>query len=509
MARILSQFFEVFPSDATCLVPLGVCVDGAIFGQGLSAHDPLSGTVERGLEAQAQAAFAKMQELVERAGASLDNVGRVCCYVRNPEDREPVYELWDSMFPRADDRPAFKILTGELRGDQRVALDVIAIHGARRKRIDIAGVEARDPAVAIGDWLFTSRLHGLSPETGQQVEGLAAQVAQGVANARRLIDLSGGGHELVQVTTFGRDADYQAIARVAVEEALKQERLQPEVNTLQSWVRPNAEGMVEAIALRPATGAPTFRELFLSPHLSNQATGFQFGQLVFYGGISPASFPGGAIEGSFETQLRVALDNMERLLKEAGCSRSEVARVTFFLRDLNDRPALNSVWQEWFPNPQDRPPHTYLPAALRDGQEVSLQVIAIADGKRRVLAVPGVEHGDPMSLAAVTGNLLVSSRIFGRANGTGLQALEEHTADCFASADALFAQSGSAWTSLQQLTVYLSSPEFRAAVQQNLEARLGKGAAGIKLEFLETDLGRRELLPRLQLTALTQRLAEP
>ena len=504
MPKTLSQFFEVFSSDATCLVPLGVCVDGVVFGQGLSAHDPVSGTVEGGLEPQAKAAFARMQELVQRAGASLDNVGRVCCYVRNPDDREPVYELWDRIFPNADDRPAFKVLTGELRGKQRVALDVIAVQGARRKRIDIAGVVARDPTVAIGDWLFTSRLHGLSPDTGHQVEGLAAQITQGVANARRLIDLSGGGHEFVQVTTFGRDTDYLSPAQVALEETLDKEASRPSINVLQSWVRPGAEGMVEAIALRPASAQRTFRELFLSPHLSNQATGFQFGPLVFAGSLSPAAFPGGAIEGGVEAQLRGALGNMDRLLTEAGCTRSEIARVTFFLRDLNDRPVLNNVWQEWFPNPQDRPPHTYLPATLPDGQEVSLQVIAIADGKRRVLAVPGVEHGDPMSLAAVTGNLLVSSRIFGRANGTGLEALQEHTADCFASADALFAQSGSTWTSLQQLTVYVSSPEFRAAVQQNLEARMGEGAAEIKVDFLETDLGRRELLPRLQLTALAQ-----
>jgi 2-iminobutanoate/2-iminopropanoate deaminase len=480
----LHDFFEVYGGDRTCLVPLGVQVDGLLIAQGLSAPGL------EGLEAQARACLEGMRELVERAGASLDSVGRAVCYVEDASQRDAVYALWDEMFPDLADRPAFKVLTGPLPQGFRVRLDVLALPGAWRQRIDIEGVEARDPTVLAGDWLFTSRLHAIDPATGGSPEGLRPQVERAVANVNLLAGLAGDRHKLSQVLGFARDSDAAAEANRALRACLPEADVAIEV--LRTWVRPSAQAMVEAIAI--ASGeAPAFRELFIDPAVSNQADGFRYGDFVFAGSLRPEPGAGAGVEA----QYRSVLEKTDRLLAVAGARRGEVARVTFYMRDLDDRRVLNQVWSEWFPDPLDRPPHTYLPASLPDGQVVALQVIALAGAKRRVLAVPGVEHGDPMSLAALTGNLLFSSRIFGRVRG-GPEVLDAHTADCFETAAELLSAAGNAEP--RQITAFASSSGFSEAVA----AHAGKvaGKASLRLTLLETDLGRGVLLPRLQVSAL-------
>jgi enamine deaminase RidA (YjgF/YER057c/UK114 family) len=507
MGSNLRELFEVFPRDVSDLVLLGICANGVLFAQGLNAADAKTGVAEGDLQQQTRACFAKMQQLVEDAGASLENIGRVCCYVSSPDDREPVYALWEKLFPDPGDRPAFKVLTTELPISQQVRFDLIAVRGALRTRVDLQGVEARDPTISIGDWLFTSRLHAISPETGQQVEGLEAQAAQGLANAYGLMGRAGRSEQdVVQVTCFGRDPAYATRARAAIAGRLSEAARSAVLHTLTSWVRPSAEILVEAIALRSAAAEERtdFRELYLCPEHSNQASGFKFGCLVFAPNLMPVDLCSGTpVEnGPLEQQLRAVLENMDQLLSVADCGRGDLARVTFFMRDVTARQTLNQIWQEWFPDPDQRPPHTYLPAALPEGYGVAIQVIAVAGGARRILYVPGVQHGDPMSLGGVAGNLLMSSRIFGQASREGADALEEHTATSFANATALLQAGGAGWSDVRQVTAYLSSPDFYSSVEHQLITTNSGPQSAVRLDFRETDLGRRVLLPRLQLLAL-------
>jgi enamine deaminase RidA (YjgF/YER057c/UK114 family) len=104
-----------------------------------------------------------------------------------------------------------------------------------------------------------------------------------------------------------------------------------------------------------------------------------------------------------------------------------------------------------------------------------------------------------MSLGAITGNLLTSSRIFGAGGREIPEGLATHTERCFANADALLGTAGLDWQDLTQLVAYGSSPDFRAVVGSALHKR-----GETRLDFLETDLGRGTLLPRLQLLGLTK-----
>jgi enamine deaminase RidA (YjgF/YER057c/UK114 family) len=148
-----------------------------------------------------------MTEALRRYGYSLDNVARCTGYVTQLSDREPIYGPWDLLFPNAADRPAFKVLVAELPPGQLVKLDMLAVAGGRRTRIDIEGVSARDPTVTCGRFVFTSRVHGTDPATSKvKTGGIDAEIAQSFANILALTALAGGSADgISQITAFLRD----------------------------------------------------------------------------------------------------------------------------------------------------------------------------------------------------------------------------------------------------------------------------------------------------------------
>jgi reactive intermediate/imine deaminase len=59
--------------------------------------------------------------------------------------------------------------------------------------------------------------------------------------------------------------------------------------------------------------------------------------------------PDGSVPSGLETQSRLALDNMIAALKLAGCRLEDVFKCTVMLADMNDWPAFNLIYLEYFP----------------------------------------------------------------------------------------------------------------------------------------------------------------
>ncbi|NLA95504.1 MAG: RidA family protein [Clostridiaceae bacterium] len=76
------------------------------------------------------------------------------------------------------------------------------------------------------------------------------------------------------------------------------------------------------------------------------ANGFLFisGQL----GIDPAT---GIIPDSVENQARLALANMDTLLREAGLGPQQVVKTTVLLTDMDDFGSVNEIYDNYFPSP--------------------------------------------------------------------------------------------------------------------------------------------------------------
>jgi len=71
--------------------------------------------------------------------------------------------------------------------------------------------------------------------------------------------------------------------------------------------------------------------------------------LVFVSGC-PALDEAGALVGGDDTvaQCRQVLENLRRILAAAGCTPADVVKVTVFLTDVDDRPLINPLRQEFF-----------------------------------------------------------------------------------------------------------------------------------------------------------------
>jgi enamine deaminase RidA (YjgF/YER057c/UK114 family) len=415
----MRRLVQLFEGDR--LVPSGVRQDDVVYAPNLAGRDM-------------DTALGRIASVVAAAGASLDNVARVTAYVRTVEEREPVYQPWDRLFPDPADRPAFKVLLADLPQGVNVRLDMLARRGARRRRIDLDGVPARDPTVVVGDWVCTSRVHGTDPATGQLAQPVEREAEQAFANVRRLAELGGRPADAAQLTVFVADP---ANARLAQGQ-----------HVVQTFIPSNLALMVELLA------APV-REVYTTDSAVPDAVWLE--DLLY----APALDGNGP---DFETQLRDALARMQRIVDP-----SQVAHVSVYMSNLDLKPVLNAVWSELYSDPLDRPPHKYVPVELPGQRHVQLQVFGIRGARRQVLEIPGMAHGDPMSMGARLGDYVFSSRIVGWDPATGQtppdpKAQVDHA---FRNVQTLLSRAGSA--RLSQLTAFINDDLGRQLTERTFE----------------------------------------
>jgi 2-iminobutanoate/2-iminopropanoate deaminase len=76
------------------------------------------------------------------------------------------------------------------------------------------------------------------------------------------------------------------------------------------------------------------------------------GNLIFVSGQLPLDpSTGKLVEGQIHVHINQVLDNLEAILKSAGCSFKDVVRVDIFLKDLQDFGVLNEEYTKRFHQP--------------------------------------------------------------------------------------------------------------------------------------------------------------
>ena len=238
---------------------------------------------------------------------------------------------------------------------------------------------------------------------------------------------------------------------------------------------------------------------------ADEATGLparvSMGPVLFLPWIAPAE----SLAVSIDTyaQLRDVFEQMDALLESAGCTRDDVARVCVFLREISDLPVLNRVWSDWFPDELDRPPHKYVPAPLPQGHRAAIRVIARPGVRRRVLEIPNVRHGDPMTLGARHGELIVTSRVIAaRDHFAGATPTPgDYAAHVLGNAREIMQAGGAGLSELQQATVFIGHAEFRSAVEAQWSRFVAEGATNARLDIVEATLNR-DGLPRIEIVAV-------
>ena len=86
----------------------------------------------------------------------------------------------------------------------------------------------------------------------------------------------------------------------------------------------------------------------LAEPISHYTDAVVAGDLVFVSGCVPVDAAGRLVPGDVVAQTRQVFENVGLVLAAAGAGFRDVVKVTVFLTDIGDRPAVNTVRQEVF-----------------------------------------------------------------------------------------------------------------------------------------------------------------
>jgi 2-iminobutanoate/2-iminopropanoate deaminase len=101
------------------------------------------------------------------------------------------------------------------------------------------------------------------------------------------------------------------------------------------------------------------------------------GSLVFLAGQGPFTPFGEKVEGSFDEQARQTFENLAAVAEAAGGSLADAVRVGVFLRNLENFPAMNDIYREFFPEPL--PARTTIQSDL-PGFEIEVDAVLLIEG---------------------------------------------------------------------------------------------------------------------------------
>lgn len=90
-------------------------------------------------------------------------------------------------------------------------------------------------------------------------------------------------------------------------------------------------------------------------HKNPIPAGCRVGPLLESGSVLGTDPATGKVAETIEAQCAFMLANMQRIVEAAGGTTGDIAKVTVWMKNRGDRPALNKPWLEMFPDPANRP----------------------------------------------------------------------------------------------------------------------------------------------------------
>jgi reactive intermediate/imine deaminase len=115
----------------------------------------------------------------------------------------------------------------------------------------------------------------------------------------------------------------------------------------------------------------------LGTPISHYTDAVRIGDLLFVSGCVPTDADGNVVGGDdVAAQARKTFENIGLILERAGASFADVAKVTVFLTDIDDRPKINPVRQEVFGDA--RPASTLIEVSRLAIPGIKIEVEAVA-----------------------------------------------------------------------------------------------------------------------------------
>lgn len=106
-------------------IPMASRVGNVLFSSGISGRDAATGLTAESIDEQCACCFRNLKKVLDLAGATLGDVGRVLVWMREPETRAVFNKYWVEAFPDEHSRPARHVFIEE-HGPQ-VTMEIIAV----------------------------------------------------------------------------------------------------------------------------------------------------------------------------------------------------------------------------------------------------------------------------------------------------------------------------------------------------------------------------------------------
>lgn len=104
--------------------------------------------------------------------------------------------------------------------------------------------------------------------------------------------------------------------------------------------------------------------------------GVRVGDLLFISGQIPVNPISGKIEEKIANQTKRSLQNVEAIVKEAGCNMKDIVKTTVFLQDMEDFNEMNKMYSQAFEEPY---PARACVEVSRLPKDVLVEIEAIVD----------------------------------------------------------------------------------------------------------------------------------
>ena len=108
-------------------IPICVKLGNLILPSVISGRAPDQTEQSEDPQKQIAQAFINMKNIVEAAGGTTDNIGKITVYLSDINYRKLVNQEWQKMFPLESNRPSRHVVDMPLRGKTMIQLDVIAM----------------------------------------------------------------------------------------------------------------------------------------------------------------------------------------------------------------------------------------------------------------------------------------------------------------------------------------------------------------------------------------------
>jgi len=199
----------------------------------------------------------------------------------------------------------------------------------------------------------------------------------------------------------------------------------------------------------------------------------------------------GLYPATSKEQLVNAYATLRAAVESAGASTSNIAQVSFFLKNFDDRALLNDEWVEMFPDVADRPTYKFMPAPLIGEQLVQLEFFAVPGSTRRDIHVQGVAHTNPIPMAVQIGAYLFSSRLlaYDPATQSAAEGADAQADFLIQHAQTILDEAGFSWRDVVQGRGFVANASLMPLLSRRWDARFPDAAERPPLHFVEYGSG--------------------